>query len=192
MSNQVISFIGQEKLELSQKMRVIPTFSFYSTRTIEPKQSPGREKHEIGHSYRSIAGYRSITLHETTRYASHHFRNLRPIHEAEHNPLICIDGNMVYQGVPQRFIEVYRNFLQFRQPEQNAAENHGCGFYGFLPFQQGFICRFLFFIRKSGLPHSWQIPPWIHPSPVRYMPASTTNTGCWSWHLHCCCTSTIP
>ena len=40
-------------------MRVIPIFSFFSTWAIEPKQSPGREKHEIGQSYRSIAGYRS-------------------------------------------------------------------------------------------------------------------------------------
>ena len=53
---------------------------------------------------------------------------------------------MIHQGIPQRFIKVYRNFLQFRQPEQNAAENYGCGFHGFLPFQQGFIFRFLFFI----------------------------------------------
>ena len=59
MSSQVILFIGQEKVGISQKMRVIPTFSFYSTRTIEPKQSPGREKHEIGQSYRSITSYRS-------------------------------------------------------------------------------------------------------------------------------------
>ena len=40
-------------------MRVIPTFLFFRTKTIEPKQSPGREKHEIGHSYRSFTGYRS-------------------------------------------------------------------------------------------------------------------------------------
>ena len=43
-------------MELSRKTGVIPTFLFYGTRTIEPKQTPGREKHEIGQSYRSIAG----------------------------------------------------------------------------------------------------------------------------------------
>ena len=59
MSNQVISFIWREKVGISQKMRVIPTFSFYSARKNEPKQFPGREKHEIGHSYRSFTGYHS-------------------------------------------------------------------------------------------------------------------------------------
>ena len=127
-------------------MRVIPTFLFYGTRTVEPKSSPGREKCEIVQSYRSFTGYRSITLHETTWYASHHFRNLRPVHEGKHNPLIRIHRHMIHQGIPQRFIEVHRYFLQFRQSEQNAAENHGCGFHGFLPFQQGFVFRFLFFI----------------------------------------------
>ena len=56
MSNQVISFIEQEKVGISQKIRVIPTFLFYSTLTIEPKWPPVREKCEIGQSYRSIAG----------------------------------------------------------------------------------------------------------------------------------------
>ena len=56
MSNQVISFIGQEKVGISQKMRAIPTFSFYSTLTIELTQPPAPEKYKIGHSYRSIAG----------------------------------------------------------------------------------------------------------------------------------------
>ena len=42
-----------KKLELSLKIRVIPTFLFYSVRTAEPKQALGREKCEIGHSYRS-------------------------------------------------------------------------------------------------------------------------------------------
>lgn len=49
-----------------------------------------------------------------------------------------------------------------------------------------------YFFRKSGLPRSWQIPPWIHPSPGRYTPASTIDTGCWSWRLRCCCISAIP
>ena len=46
-------------MELSKKMRVIPTFPFYGTLTIEPKWSSARKKREIGHSYRSFAGYRS-------------------------------------------------------------------------------------------------------------------------------------
>ena len=79
-------------------------------------------------------------------FSLYHFRNLRLVHEGKHNPLIRIHRHIIHKGVPQRFIEVYRNLIQFRQPEQNAAENHGCGFHGFLPFQQSLVFRFLFLI----------------------------------------------
>ena len=43
-------------MELSQKMRVIPTFPFFSTLTIEPKWPSARKKRSTEQSYRSIAG----------------------------------------------------------------------------------------------------------------------------------------
>ena len=59
MSSQVISFIWQEKVGISQKIRVFPTFLFYRTLTIALTQPPASEKYKIGQSYRSITGYRS-------------------------------------------------------------------------------------------------------------------------------------
>ena len=52
-------FFMAKKLELSQKMRVIPTFPFYGTLTIEPKWPSARKKRSTEQSYRSITGYRS-------------------------------------------------------------------------------------------------------------------------------------
>ena len=49
-------------------MRVIPTFLFYSTLTIEPNEPPAPEKFEIGQSYRSIAGYRSGNQNHRKKY----------------------------------------------------------------------------------------------------------------------------
>ena len=49
-------------------MKVIPTFSFYGTLTIEPKWPPVREKSEIGQSYRSIMGYRSGNQNDQKKY----------------------------------------------------------------------------------------------------------------------------
>ena len=46
-------------MELSRKMRIIPTFWFCGTLTIEPKWPSARKKRSTEQSYRSIMGYRS-------------------------------------------------------------------------------------------------------------------------------------
>lgn len=46
---------------------------------------------------------------------------------------------MIYQGVPEGFVEFHGDLGQFCQAEENAAEGDGGGLHLLSPIQQGFV-----------------------------------------------------
>ena len=94
-------------MELSQKMRVIPTFLLYGTLTVEPKWPSARKKCSTEQSYRSIMGYRSGNQYHQNKSAL--IRHIT-IHESKSNPLINIDSHMIGWRVPAIFVHSHPRY----------------------------------------------------------------------------------